>query len=514
MRPLTTLDRAIQWALAILCLSPLALAFTVGRPEEPLTSRAEVIAALGRSGAVGLLATLVALFIGLPAGWMLSGFRRSAWPLALCALPLALPPSVAVTGWLRLLAPDGVLSAFTAATDGVFSMGPFFSIPGVAVVLGLGLWPIVAFEAWPGFVRVRGEGYAAALLSGSRLRAFTRIAIPMARGEIASGALLVFLLAASDFTVSSLLLVKTLPVVIDDQWATDRPDAAAWMSLPLLALVLLAALLLSRWKQVGSEQESRGSVTWGPSRIGRAVAVLGIQFGFLIPMLGCAVGAFGTRMPLSPAVREGWPFLAVSLRMAAGVALLAVLVGAVRVVVWPRTAASALCASGLLLLALPGSFVAAGLFAVQVLAREGGLPGLSAGSVVLSLGYLLRFIYLPLRLAEEGLRGMDPAMLESAELSGHGRYSQGLSIALPTVWPHLLAAGMLVFVFVLGEVPLSQRLAPPGQTPVCLWLFNLQHYGYTERVFVLCLMLGSVVWVGLLGTAGWMFRRKREASSA
>lgn len=514
MRPLTNKDRAIQWVLAVVCLSPLLLAFTAGRPEEPLTSRAEVIAALCRSGAVGVLATLVALLIGLPAGWMLSGAKRSAWPLALCALPLALPPSVAVTGWLRLLAPDGVISAFTAATDGIFSMGPLFSIPGVAVVLGFSLWPIVAFEAWPGFVRARGEGYSAALLSGSRLRAFARIAVPMARGEIASGALLVFLLAASDFTVSSLLVVKTLPVVVDDQLAVARPDTAAWMSLPLLALVLMAALLLSRWKQVSSEQESRESLTPGRSRTGRLCAGLGLLLGFVIPMLGCAAGAFGTRMPLSPAIQEGWPFLAVSLRLATGVALLAVLAGALRVVVWPRMAVPALHCSGLLLLALPGSFVAAGLFAIQLGAREWDIPRLSASSLVLSLGYLLRFIYLPLRLTEEGLRGIDPAMLESAELAGHPRLSQGLSIALPMVWPHLLAAGALVFVFVLGELPLSQRLAPPGQTPVCLWLFNLQHYGYTERVFTLCLMLGLVVLLGLLCAAGFTVWRKREASAA
>jgi len=460
------------------------------------------------------LAVLIALAIGLPVGWTLSGRKRSPWLLAMCALPLALPPSVAVSGWLRLLSPDRMASAFKPVADLGLTTGAFFSIPGVALMLGLGLWPIIAFESWPGFARARGEGYAAALLSGPRWRAFARIALPMAWGEVAAGALLVFLLAVSDFTVSSLLLVKTLPVVIDDQLATGRTAVAAWTSLPLLALVVVVALLLASRRPVSTEQESREFVSHRPARWGGKALWMGLLAGFAIPLAGCAVGAASAvdhRGLLWSAAARGWPYLAVSLRLAAGVALLAVLGGALRVVLWPQMRAAPLCWAGLLLLVLPGAFVASGFLTLQFKAGEWNVSWFSTSSLVLSMGYLLRFMYLPLRLAEEGLVGLSPAMLESAELAGHGRFSRGLTVALPLVWPHLLAAGALVFVFVLGELPLSYRLAPPGQTPVCLWLFNLQHYNYTESVFVLCLMLGGTVLVGLLGVASLSAWRRREA---
>jgi iron(III) transport system permease protein len=345
----------------------------------------------------------------------------------------------------------------------------------------------------------------------------------MARGEVAAGVLLVFLLAVSDFTVSSLLLVKTLPVVINDQLMSNRTDVAAWASLPLLALVVVTALLLTRGRRVSAEQESNGILSVRSKRWGGAALWLGLLLGVFVPLGGCAVGALIPRGPqeniaplgiLWPAIAEGWPYLAASLRMAAGVALLAALAGALRVILWPQMRAAPLCWAALVLLALPGAFVASGFLTLQFKANQWDVQWFSTSSLVLSIGYLVRFIYLPLRLTEEGLGALEPSMLESAELAGHGRLSRGLTVALPMVWPHLLAAGALVFVFVLGELPLSQRLAPPGQTPVCLWLFNLQHYDYTERVFVLCLMLGATVLLGMLGAASLSVWWKREARGA
>lgn len=514
MRPLTIKDRLVQILLAAACLSPLLWSFAVSRTGDSALTGMEVFEALARSITVGLLAVTIALAIGLPVGWSLSGRKRSFWLLALCALPLALPPSVAVSGWLRLLSPEQMVSAFKPLQDLIITPGRFHSIPGVALVLGFGLWPIIAFESWPGFSRARGEGYGAAVLSGSRWRAFTRIALPMSRGEVTAGVLLVFLLAASDFTVSSLLLVETLPVVINNQLATGQTDVAAMASLPMLALVIAAALVLSRRRQVVTEQESCKSLSHRPRSWGGLTLWLGLLAGVVFPMAGCAIGALDYRALLGPAVAEGWPYLSTSLRLAAGVALLAVLVGALRVVLWPQMRAPALCWAGLLLLALPGAFVASGFLSLQFKANQWDVQWVSTSSLVLSMGYLLRFVYLPLRLAEEGLSGLEPSMLESAELAGHSRLSRGLTVAFPMVWTHLLAAGALVFVFVLGELPLSQRLAPPGQSPVCLWLFSLQHYNYTERVFVLCLMLGGTVVLGLLAVTSLSVWWKREARSA
>ncbi|MCZ7644161.1 MAG: hypothetical protein M5U26_02590 [Planctomycetota bacterium] len=357
----------------------------------------------------------------------------------------------------------------------------------------------------------------------------------MAKGELAAGALLVFLLASGDFTVSSLLLVRTLPVEIHDQLALGRPASAAWTALPLLGFVLLAAIVLARRAAPDPEAPAYA----GASRRGgwaHWMLLAGVALGFVAPLAGCAAGAFGGIEPARLALSAGLPALAVSVRLAAAAALLAVLLGAVRVVCWPEQSAAPLRAAGLVLLAVPGAFLAAGLLMSGQFGREGletlggaggSLSRHAPASVLLGLAYFLRFAYLPLRLAEESLRGMDPVLLESAELAGHSRTSRGLSIALPLAWRHLLAAGALVFVLALGELPVSQHLAPAGATPLSVWLFAEQHYGYTEAVFALSLLAGgsAALLLGLAGLAastsagtarfgasGWRFFRARRVS--
>jgi ABC-type Fe3+ transport system permease subunit len=519
-------DRAVQVLVAGLCLAPLLWAFwgheskdASGAAVSPLQSvysgacepggispREILISALGRSALVGAGATLLALLLGIPAGWALSARRRAPWILALCALPLAFPPSAAVSGWLQFFAPGDVSSAFQKLLPGLPVPGPFFSLPGVAFLLGLGLWPIVAFETWPAFTRARGEAHGAALLAASPARAFLRIVLPMSRGELAAGALLVFVLAASDFTVSSLLLARTLPVEVHDCLAAQRLASAAWTALPLVLLVVAVTAALTWGRRITAEHgPSTPSEASSTPRLAYLALAAGLAGGFVIPLLGCLAGVLPSRS-LGAAVGAGLPALWVSLRLAASVALLAVLAGALRTVCWPRTTARPLLWAGLLLLAVPGSFLAGGLLAAESEARA----WVTLGSLMLAWGGVLRFAYLPLRLAEEGLRSLDPALLEAAELAGHSRVACGLGIALPLVWRHLLAAGGLVFVLMLGELPLADQLSPPGAVPLSVWLFNQQHYGYSEAVFALSLLAGvaSVLALALAVGANRLARGK------
>ena len=518
MRRTAPSDLLVQWLLAGLCLSILACGFAGAgsfqevygsqaweSPSAGANKREVLLQAFGNSAWIGVGATALALLLGIPSGWALSRRRRSPLLLALCALPLALAPSVAVSGWLRWFAPPDVSSSFGAMAPGTLGPGALFTLPGVALVLGLGLWPIVALEAWPAFARARGEAYESALLAGSPARAFFRVVLPLARGEVAAGALLVFLLAAGDFTVSSLLLVPTLPIQVYDKLALNLSASAAWTALPLALLAALAALGLALARPGRGNGSALGwsspereappaAAALRSSRIGLLVLLLGLSAGFILPLAGCLTGACSGKKAFAEIFGAGLPALVVSLRLAGAAALAALVAGALRVACWPANSAAPLSWTGLLLLAVPGSFLAAGLLSAD-LQRMEVCAGLGAagewlnrtapGGLLLAFGYLLRFLYLPLRLADEGLRSLDPALLDAAELAGHSRFSRGLSVGLPLVWPHLLAAAGLVFVLSMGELPVSDRLAPPGAVPVSVWLFQEQHLGYSEAVFAL-----------------------------
>lgn len=511
-------DRTIQFAIAALMLAPLAIAFfgqggfadaygtyQSSDPDAISARHWALAAAAGRSVLVGGLAAALALLIGIPAGWALAQRERPLWLLVLAALPLALPASVSVSGWIGLLAPSGAASRFNVPIPGfgADSRGGLFTIPGAAFVLGCSLWPLVAFEVWPAFRRSRNEAYDAALLCGSRARSFFRIILPQAKGELAAGALLAFLLASTDFSVCSLLLVRTLPIEIHDALMAGKTASAAFAALPLLALVFAVALISARLRRSttaasGVQTHARGG------RLPKVSLLLGVSLGFGVPMLVCAWQAQHGAKPMSQVFGAGSDSLLITARMAGAATLLAAIAAVLRLVFWPETRAPAVNTAGLFLLAIPGSFLAAALLAMQLyatekLSPETGTPGHLASVLltaipasILAFGYLVRFLYVPLRLVEEGLAALDPDLLDAAALAGHGRISRGISIALPLVAPHLAAASALVFILALGEVPMAVRLAPPGQVPATVWLFQQQHLGYDEAVFGLSLLLGGV----------------------
>jgi ABC-type Fe3+ transport system permease subunit len=502
-------SQVVQGSIAALIVLPLMAAFfgaggfadTFGATRDVWAARqAELLDAGLRSLLLATLSTTIALAIGIPAGWALAQRKNPLWLLMLCALPLALPASVCVSGWVRFLAP-GAASSFNppAIIAGKISRGLLFSTVGAGVILGASLWPLIAFETWPALKRARTESYDAAVLAGSRLRAFCRIVIPQSKGELAAGALLAFLLSAGDFSVSSLLLIRTLPIEVHDALMLGKPASAAWAALPSTVLVLLAALALSRLSRSRHLHIASAAQQSPPTRNRLVIAItaLGVAVGFGVPLLGCFWGVQNSGKSFSPTAVATDAMLT-SLRVAGAVALLAVLLGILRVLAWPDRRSWPLNTAALCLLAIPGSFLAAAIFSLQMYA---GRNAIATGSerlaqilpgAFLGLGLLVRFIYIPLRLVEEGLASLDREMLESAALAGHGRISRAIAVALPLILPHIAAASALVFILALGEVPLCDRLTPPGVTMATVWLFQQQHMGYDEAVLGLSLLMGSV----------------------
>src|SRR5688500_4282050 len=114
MRNLTSRERLIEFAVAALMLIPLLLVFvsSLSESSEFMDRWSPLLAAFTRSLLVGTGAVAIALLIGVPAGWVLARSERPLWLLVLIALPLALPASVTVSGWVGLLASPGVASRF------------------------------------------------------------------------------------------------------------------------------------------------------------------------------------------------------------------------------------------------------------------------------------------------------------------------------------------------------------------------------------------------------------------
>lgn len=418
-------------------------------------------------------ATALAVLFGIPAALALAHSRSALWK-TLTLFPLLLPPVLAAAAWMGA---------------GLPSPGPF----GCAAILGAITWPVVALLLEASLRRIPSDALDAAAVQLSPERTARVVVWPHVRSALGTAALLVFLLAASEFTVPALFVVPTLSMTVYEQLSAFRVASAASAAFPLIALAAGLAWALRRAEILPPARVAR------PFLSGAALGA--VRAGAAVVWIATAIAPAAIF-----AARAGSFFRTLSMNLdavawSAGIAAITGLL----LVLWASmsTRRSRLEPLWLATLALPG--VVAGLGAAQLASRTGLYPWLAPSGALLLLALTARFAFvawLPLR------EPVDRAQLEAAELSGLSPFRTWRRIVAPAILPRAGATAAVVFVLVLGEIGPVVLLSPPGRLTASQHLFNLMHYGYDGVVASLALFLfgatALVTWsslhVGRLGT--------------
>jgi len=196
--------------------------------------------ALGVTVAVSLLVAAIGAVMGTLVAWVLvrDEFPGKRFVNALIDLPFALPTIVAGLTLLALYGPDSPFGVHLAYTR-------------VAVIVALMFvtLPFVVRSVQPVLIELDKEvEEAAASLGASNAVTFRRIVLPALRPVVLSGAALAF--ARSVGEIGSLVLivgkVQIASIVIFADIESDAPQAAASLSVVLLAISLVILLVLRR----------------------------------------------------------------------------------------------------------------------------------------------------------------------------------------------------------------------------------------------------------------------------
>jgi molybdate transport system permease protein len=231
------LDIVFAVALALVLsflLLPLLAVFLRVPPDTLVRQLASDVAvdALVVSFKTSLIAHAVILALGTPAAYVLARrrFRGRRLVVALVELPLVLPPAVA---GLALLAAFGNRGLLGESFDALGLAIPFTQ---TAVVLA------VVFVASPFYVRqaiVAFEAIDPTLLDAARtlgvppVRAFTRVALPLAAGGLGAGSALAWARGLGEFGATIMFagslqgVTQTLPLAVFAQRAEDFDVALA-----------------------------------------------------------------------------------------------------------------------------------------------------------------------------------------------------------------------------------------------------------------------------------------------
>lgn len=426
---------------------------------------------LANTAIVALCACATAGIVGAVSAWLVAryafpGRAQLEW---LLALPLAMPAYAAAYAWFDLTQAAGPLGFLPTVR------GPV----GAGFIFGLTLYPYVYLLMRETFAGQSSDAYdAARTLGAGPARAFTRIALPMARPALAAGLGLVLMETMADFGAVVHLGAPTLSVALVRAWAGEgsSPDAARLAV--LLVTITFLILFIERAQRRRARQHAASGRVKPPRRVrlggGAALAALAIcaipiLAGLVIPM--ARLGWLALDAPVARGLGEA---AINALSLAVITALIAAAFGIVAAYALRSRRPLGVAAARLAGLgyAVPGAVAALGVLIVFGQLQSGldalwtsafgqSFPFLlTAGAATLVFAYLSRFAAAAIGPSESALSRVTPSLEGAARSLGAGPRRVITQVHWPILSSGALLAGLLVFVEVLKELPATMILRP------------------------------------------------------
>jgi iron(III) transport system permease protein len=493
------------------------------------------------TGALVLLVMAGVIVLGTTSAWLVAahdfpGRRVFEWALL---LPLAMPGYIvayAYTDFLQFSGPvQGALRDAFGWQRGDYWFPEIRSLPGAAFVFAVVLYPYVYLLARTAFLsRTASMIDAARSLGLSPWRTWLHVNLPLARPAVAAGALLALMETLADYGAAAYFGLQTFTTAIYRAWfALGDRLAASQLAAVLLLLVLLVMAterhLRGRARYFAAPNSARPAprtpLSGAVGILAALACLLPLLAGFLLPT-GILVQLLVPTLDEVPWTRY-WGWLANTLTLALAAALItlaAVLVLSYLLRLQPdgRSGTLVRLAARLMGLgyAVPGAVIAVGVL-VPLAAFDNALDawlratlGLSSGLlltgtvVALLYAYLVRYFAVAQQPVEAGLARITPAMDASARSLGAGPIEVFRRVHLPLLSPSLLAAGLLVFVDVMKELPATLVLRPFNFDTLAVMAYQM---AADERLGEAALPSLTIVLVGLLPVV-WLSRAIGRAS--
>ena len=503
---------AIALPLAYLVMRALG----AGGETADLLLRPRTLETLGRTVALVVAVTGVALALALPLAWLTS---RSDIPLrrvwsALLPLPLVIPSYVAGFVVVAALGPRGMLQSMLAAPLGVERLPEIYGFPGAVLTIVLVAFPYALLT-----LQAALRGLDPALEEVSRnlghgqWDTFWRVTLPQLRPALAAGGLLIALYTLSDFGAVSLLHYETFTwaIYLQYQASLDRTIAAA-LSLVLVAVTVVILLV---------DLSLRGRARYHRSSSGAARPSAPVKLGrWRWPALAfCALTVTGALvMPvavllywLAQALHAGEPLRAVwgaaansayASGLAALVAIAAALPVAILAVRYPGAVSALLERFTYMGFALPGIVLA---LALVFFGANFATP-LYQTLAMLVFAYVILFLPQAVGTCRTALLQVSPRLEEAARSLGRTPTQVVTTITLPLIRPGILAGAALVFLSTMKELPATLLLSPIGFRSLATTIWSATDNGFLARAAVPALLL---ILVSSLPMAFFVIRQQR-----
>jgi iron(III) transport system permease protein len=441
---------------------------------------------------------IVATLIGAPLGVVLARVplpHKALVRLALAA-PVTLPPYVVALAWIYVSGSRGLV-ANLLERDLVSAWT--YSLPGAVIVLSLVFYPLSMLATEVAMRGIDGRLEEAALLVAPRGRVLRRITLPLASPAILAAALVIFVLAVSDFGVPGLLRVRVYTTEVFTAFAALYDfGRATLLTLPLLLVSIViaatAGVLVGERFVVTRRATGVPALPLGEWRYPASAAVVAaIAVALVLPVT--VLGREALRVQSLPAaVTTSGDAILNSLVLAAvgatAVVALGVWIGYGRARADPRLG-RLVDVLLVVLFALPSTVVGVGL--IGLWNRPGPLGAVYGTNLMIVLAYLARLVPVAALALAASVRLVPVSQEEAAAVSGAGWFRTMWHIVFPQMTLALGAAWVVAFVLAFGELGTSILVAPPGESTLPIRVYTMIANAPSSQVAALALLQTSVI---------------------
>jgi iron(III) transport system permease protein len=429
----------------------------------------------------------VCLVFGVSAAWTVVryDFVGRQWFQWMLLLPAAVPAYLIAYTYTDFLEYAGPVQKMLREQFGWQSARDYWfpeirSMGGAMLVMGAVLYPYVYVMARTAFLLTPASLYEVGMLANRSL--FWKIGLPLARPAIAAGLALALMETISDFGTVEYFAIETLTLGIFNVWLgmnslTAAAQIAAFAFLFVIALLTLELVARARRRFTDTTRRAvplRAKRAEGLQAV-RCWMICGapILIGFVVPV--AVLGSFVLE-GYSLSFDYAWANAAANSVLLAGAVALLVMAAAVFLglvgmfqggVVLQRTTAVASVGY-----AFPGTILAIGVVTAGGVIDDGigllmnGLFGityqgwLTSGVTLIVLACIIRFQAVGYGAVASGLERLPPNMMNANLLLGHGLGYGMRRVILPLIRLSFVAGGLLVFVDVMKELPMTLLLRP------------------------------------------------------
>ncbi len=464
-----------------------------------------------------------ATFIGTYLAWVVVNYQFFGRQLIqwLVLLPLAMPAYIIAYTYTGLLDFAGPVQTFIRDSFSLSSGDYWFpevrSLSGAIILMSLVLYPYVYILARTAFSEQSQKYREVSELAGvSALSHFFKVALPLARPAIITGAALAMMEALADFGTVEYFGVSTFTTGIYRTWfGMGDINAASQLSGFLCLFVFILLIIEKMSRRNAQNYSSRQGKSVEPKAIngGKSVLVfllccLPVSLGFILPFIQLALWAlsFSDMSSLSD-----YPKYMLNSAMLASIGAV-VIVSMALLFSYAKRLNPSKTISGFIQFvsmgyAMPGTVVAIG-----VLVPLGWLdiqlnvftdswfnvqPGLVfSGSIfALIFAYAIRFMSVAFNNTEAGIGRIKPSMDEVSQVLSDSSFQRLRRIHIPLLKASLLSAALLVFVDILKELPATLVLRPFNFNTLAVKAFELAS---DERLIDAALPSITIVIVGII----------------